>query len=142
MTHRARGFTIVEILVVIIVIAILAAISIIVYNGINTRASEATLQSDLVNASRQLGLTHVENGSYPTSLPANTKTSPGNTLHYDQLGYYLSPNRSMYQIQLASLKAHAQASIWRGSGDGTKANLLNYLIIDTMWLCITLVVLR
>lgn len=35
---RSRGFTIVELLIVIVVIAILAAISIVTYNGIQTRA--------------------------------------------------------------------------------------------------------
>jgi prepilin-type N-terminal cleavage/methylation domain-containing protein len=38
---KARGFTIVELLIVIVVIAILAAITIVAYNGIQSRAVAA-----------------------------------------------------------------------------------------------------
>ena len=44
---RQRGFTIVELLIVIVVIAILAAISIVAYNGIQTRARATSIISDL-----------------------------------------------------------------------------------------------
>lgn len=42
-----KGFTIVELLVVIVVIAILASITIVSYNGIQSRANNAAVQSDL-----------------------------------------------------------------------------------------------
>lgn len=43
---KSRGFTIVELLIVIVVIAILAAITIIAYNGIQNRAKTAQYQGD------------------------------------------------------------------------------------------------
>ena len=74
---KSRGFTIVELLIVIVVIAILAAITVVAYNGINERAQKASLQSDLVNAAKQVELAAVVAGSYPTDLPTSVKVSSG-----------------------------------------------------------------
>ena len=46
MKHK-NGFTIVELLIVIVVIAILAAISIVAYNGIQDRARQSKIRTDL-----------------------------------------------------------------------------------------------
>jgi len=46
MQHR-RGFTIVELLIVIVVIAILAAITIVAYNGVQARSQAAAIASDV-----------------------------------------------------------------------------------------------
>lgn len=43
---RQRGFTIVELLIVIVIISILAVIVIVAYNGIQDRARAAKIQSD------------------------------------------------------------------------------------------------
>jgi len=47
-----RGFTIVELLVVIVVIGILAAITVVAYTGVTQKATVSTLTSDLDNASK------------------------------------------------------------------------------------------
>ncbi|MBC7869070.1 prepilin-type N-terminal cleavage/methylation domain-containing protein [Candidatus Saccharibacteria bacterium] len=62
------GFTIVELLIVIVVIGILAAISIVAYSGIQQRAVAASLTSDLDNAVKLLRLDQVSGGTYPTAL--------------------------------------------------------------------------
>lgn len=81
------GFTIVELLIVIVIIGILAAITIIAYNGIQQRARVASLSSDLVNASKQLKIDQTINGAYPTTLAAANNgqgipASPGTTYQY------------------------------------------------------------
>lgn len=62
------GFTIVELLIVIVVIGILATISIVAYSGIQQRAIAASLTSDLDNASKLLKLDQVSNSAYPATL--------------------------------------------------------------------------
>jgi len=63
------GFTIVELLIVIVVVAILAAITVVAYNGIQARANLASVQSDLTSLARKYELFFVDNGRYPNSVP-------------------------------------------------------------------------
>ena len=66
---RTSGFTIVELLIVIIVIGVLAAITLVSYTGISQRAAVASLQSDLSNASRKLEIYRAEHSdNYPALL--------------------------------------------------------------------------
>lgn len=54
MTRDKKGFTIVELLIVIVVIAILAAITIVAYNGIQQRARDARRASDISQIKKAL----------------------------------------------------------------------------------------
>ena len=65
---RVEAFTIVELLVVIVVIGILAAVTIVSYSGISNQAIAAMLKSDLDNNSKLLKMYNVEYGYYPDSL--------------------------------------------------------------------------
>lgn len=67
-TNRKNGFTIVELLVVIIVIAILASIAIVAYNGITREAATSVLKADLRTAADQINIETVAGGGYPSSL--------------------------------------------------------------------------
>jgi prepilin-type N-terminal cleavage/methylation domain-containing protein len=85
---RQTGFTIVELLIVIVVIAILAAISIVAYNGIQDRAKNAVLASDLANAAKQLKIDQIDNGDYPATIAAanngsGLKASTGTNFTYE-----------------------------------------------------------
>jgi general secretion pathway protein G len=66
-SHRTQGFTIVELLIVIVVIAILAAISIVAYNGIQDRARESLMKSELSTASKKLELYAIDEGKLPNT---------------------------------------------------------------------------
>ncbi len=65
---KLAGFTIVELLVVIVVIGVLAAITIVSYTGIQNKANIAVLVSDLDNAGRLLSMNLAVNGTYPATL--------------------------------------------------------------------------
>jgi prepilin-type N-terminal cleavage/methylation domain-containing protein len=60
------GFTIVELLIVIVVIAILAAITIVAYNGITARANATSAQSTATNVIKKVEAYNAEEGSYPS----------------------------------------------------------------------------
>lgn len=74
--YNRSGFTIVELLVVIVVIAILAAIVIVAYNGVSNRARTSTVISDLSAVARKFKADHAVDGQYPTSYsPSSAGTS-------------------------------------------------------------------
>lgn len=62
-----KGFTIVELLIVIVIIGILAAIVIVAYNGITNSAKEAAAENDLANIAKKLEIYRIEQGRFPTS---------------------------------------------------------------------------
>lgn len=62
---RHLGFTIVELLIVIVIIAILAAITIVAYNGIQQRAKTSQDAAAIAQFSRSLFASASQNGKYP-----------------------------------------------------------------------------
>tara|TARA_R100000655_G_scaffold88508_1_gene128816 strand:- start:889 stop:1428 length:540 start_codon:yes stop_codon:yes gene_type:complete len=69
---KKRGFTIVELLIVIVVIAILASISIVAYNGIQQRARDSERKSNISTLAKAFELYHIKYGVYPDSGGSST----------------------------------------------------------------------
>lgn len=67
MKKSVNGFTIVELLIVIVVIAILATISIVAYGGIQNRANDTAVQSDLKNAGQKIMAFQATEGVLPST---------------------------------------------------------------------------
>lgn len=76
MKQRAYGFTIVELLIVIVVLAILAAISVVAYSGIQERASNSAVQSDLRNMAGKFQSHLITEGALPRGS-STTSVMPG-----------------------------------------------------------------
>lgn len=68
MKRFSKGFTVVELLVVIVVIAILASITIVAYNGIQDQARFAKEQTDLKHINDAIIIYKSQNGQYPASV--------------------------------------------------------------------------
>lgn len=78
------GFTIVELLIVIVVIAILAAITIVAYNGIQQRAKTSAVRSAATTTAKKAELYNTEVGNYPLSM--SNLTSAPSTASYNLTG--------------------------------------------------------
>lgn len=65
--RQSSGFTIVELLIVIVVIGILAAITIVAFNGIQQRASNTARVQAANQVIKLLKLYRTETGAYPTA---------------------------------------------------------------------------
>ncbi|MNH49970.1 Type II secretion system protein G precursor [compost metagenome] len=87
LTKKQNGFTIVELLIVIVIIGILAAITVVAYNGIQQRAINTKRDSDLgayikamklarINAGTSLR--YVTGNTWSVGACATTSGNPGN----------------------------------------------------------------
>lgn len=80
-TQRRRGFTIVELLIVIVVIGILAAITIVAFNGVQDRANDSAAQSSVQQAFKKLEAQKTIDNAYPADLATAGITDSGNTTY-------------------------------------------------------------
>ncbi len=64
------GFTVVELLVVIVVVGILATLTIVTYNGVQKSAAYSAMKSDLSGGARIMEVSRRAQGSYPLIPPA------------------------------------------------------------------------
>jgi prepilin-type N-terminal cleavage/methylation domain-containing protein len=78
MLKKGNGFTIVELLIVIVVIAILAAITLIGYNGIQTRAYNSSTSEMISQARTAIDSHKTIHGSLPLSSSPGTNACLGN----------------------------------------------------------------
>ena len=128
---RRSAFTIVELLIVIAVIGILAAITIVAYNGIQNRANDTVVQADLNNFGKYLKLKEVDLGSPPPGgavrsggTDTGTNSSfPGVAFNFSKSSYSTSVNSLYYCTGVES--ATGQTS-FRVFGVSKSQNVFKY----------------
>ena len=115
---KQTGFTIVELLIVIVVIGILAAIVIVAFNGIQGRALETTAKSTLSSAAKVMETHKIMDGSYPVALPSTVKSSSTLTLSLvaSSLPYYENISNVQNGVLLSQI---CQDLVNEGKGNGT-----------------------
>lgn len=125
------AFTIVELLIVIVVIAILATISIVAYKGIQERAVAATVKSDLENFAKKIEMVKVDSSSdtYPAlgsltqGMGLKATKSVYMTTRYNWY-YCTSPDGSNYSLGVIDKnnKTYFQSSN-QGMYEGTAGSM-------------------
>lgn len=106
-TSMSLGFTIVELLIVIVIIGILAAIVIVAFTGIQNRAHDAAVENDLVQIGKRLELYKLDpnlspSAQYPSNeaelTSANLKATKNSYLVRNNLYYCRSNDGLHYAI--------------------------------------------
>lgn len=125
---KQTGFTIVELLIVVVVIAILAAITIVAYNGIQNRANDSAVQSDLKQMATQVELYKADKGELPRSTdfqalpPSVTKSAYGvlwsNGAGSDYNMVYCSPSAGEDKYALVAASKSGQQFYYGTQGNG------------------------
>lgn len=89
---RARGFTLIELMVVVAVVGILAAIAYPSYQTYVLRSNRSEGQALLNEASARMERFYAQNNAYPTTVSGlnivNNKTASGGTTVLSSSGYY------------------------------------------------------
>lgn len=114
---RLSGFTIVELAIVIVVIAILATIVIVAYNGVQDNARQSAAAASLKQAEDKIGLYQLDNGGeLPTTLAAASVTNGSGK----SWGYRLYDNDEEYCLSVTEGgRSYFKNSLGSGSiGEG------------------------
>ena len=121
-----RGFTIVELLIVVVVIAILAAITIVSYNGIQQQARRSAQLTELGQIQRQIqvGALEHDGSTVEVGVPVGINTEPGKEIDLAQS--YSGQELTLYAVfdTVGALGAdYTQIAILKPSGDNNRAFL-------------------
>lgn len=81
MIKRDRGFTIVELLIVIVVIGILAAIVVVAYRGVQEQAARSSAESTVAQVGKRIKMHSVTNGIYPANLAEIGVSQQGDSIY-------------------------------------------------------------
>lgn len=84
--NKNSGFTIVELLIVIVVISILATITFVAFNGIQARSRDTIRNNDLAQLSKAIKLYSVDNGNYLNSSSSCGNNNGDGNLEFDYDG--------------------------------------------------------
>jgi prepilin-type N-terminal cleavage/methylation domain-containing protein len=101
-SQKRSGFTIVELLIVIVVIAILAAIVIVAYQGIQNKAHTAAAQAASNTVSKLLTNSYTTNGTYPSDLSTIYNGNPMPTSDGSTYAYHPGASNTSYCVTITN----------------------------------------
>ncbi len=81
--NNSQAFTIVELLIIVAVIGILAAITVVSYRSVTENSNKQAVKTDIVSVASNLTKYKAENGKYPASLADVSGGSLDSTFEYN-----------------------------------------------------------
>jgi type II secretion system protein G len=114
-----KGFTIVELLIVIVVIGILAALVITTYNGIQQKTRNTQRETDLKAIQGQLEAYYAQNGAYPAEDNLTTDSATSET-------FISASMKGLDKEALVDPKSNAAADAKYRLSEATAANMYVY----------------
>jgi type II secretion system protein G len=132
---KTSGFTIVELLIVIVVIGILAALVVTTYNGIQQKARDTERKTDINALHGQIEAYQAQNGKYPTLANMNDSAfRQANLKGLDPAA--LQDPKGTAQTLVAAPGADAYAYAVTGNGgvacDNTTTDCTGYTLTATL----------
>jgi general secretion pathway protein G len=131
---KQTGFTIVELLIVIVVIAILATISIVAYNGTQNRANDAKMTSAAKQVEKALRIYAVDNGTVikggygSTAVPAGSPCVDGSSGWFGSGSYACSVEDTLVASGLLpkGFSASLPANTYYSPATGGRISMMLY----------------
>lgn len=117
--NKQSGFTIVELLIVIVVIGILAALVVTTFNGIQQKGRDTERETDIKAIHGQLEAYYAQNGTYPLLADVNDTTWRGTNMKGLDNEALRDPKAAPGTFTLAGAPATAVYSLQVFEADGT-----------------------
>lgn len=127
---QSHGFTIVELIVVIVVIGILAAITVIAYSSVTARARQKGVEADARALSAALTKYKAENGTYPSDLSSISNVAQFNsnyqyTYNSTAHSYCLTAGTTGVSVYMVSGSSETTVGACPGHGLNGQAPITN-----------------
>ncbi len=123
-----HGFTVVELLFVIVIIAVLAAITIVAYNGVQQRAQTAAISASLNQAMKKVELYQSTNyNAYPPTLAAADISDANVTYQYtaSSTGYCITGTKGGTSLFISNTQTSPTSGGCPGHRQGGVAAITN-----------------
>lgn len=122
-TERRSGFTLIEVMLVVVIIGILAGVAVVKFGGKTDDARKARAKQDIANIGTALRMFELDMGEYPGSL-GGLQQNPGGTKNWK--GPYMEklskdPWQNEYQYQFPGSHSKETYDLYSMGKDGTQS---------------------